>query len=197
MKTRLGFSIHFILSQSFNINNAWKFYQNNLRKLCWPGHVPGDRISLTSKKLPRAFSSTLQPSLMYFVEKDSKDKLLRRAQGKKTDPSFVSILKNACSCFWHGIAHASPLNLIVVVQSDSCDRHMNSKFARAMASCSRFHLLEVKVSLKWYVSTSKKGKEKHSSSDLCYQDASSFGSALSRCSIFWQVVQAGSANLAS
>ena len=32
-KTRLAFSIHFILSQSFNINNAWKFYQNNLRNL--------------------------------------------------------------------------------------------------------------------------------------------------------------------
>ena len=53
------------------------------------------------------------------------------------------------STFWKtpaaasDIAHASPLNLIVVVQSDSCDRHMNSKFARAMASCSRLHLLEI------------------------------------------------------
>ena len=32
-------------------------------------------------------------------------------------------------------AHTLPLNLIVVVQFESCDRHMNSKFACAMASC--------------------------------------------------------------
>ena len=118
-------------------------------------------------------------------------------KARKQLPLLSTFWKTPAAAAASGTAHASPLNLIVVVQSDSCDRHMNSKFARAMASCSRFHLLEVKVSLKWYVSTSKKGKEKHSSSDLCYQDASSFGSALSRCSIFWQVVQAGSANLAS
>ena len=83
---RLDSDSAIISSQSFSTNNAWKFISQC--KICQMARAM-HRISLTPKKLPRAFSWTLHFSSMYFVEKDSKDKLLRWPVGKKMAPSFV------------------------------------------------------------------------------------------------------------